>query len=127
MDATIMEQLQTWRAEIEIELSEAKQASADAAESVRTATFERDVAHARIAVVRVAMSGLRSPLPSALTRRIEPLVRDVHSADGAVARGAAILTNARNLVADLGDALEQLTRLIAPPPAEEELAEELVA
>jgi hypothetical protein len=126
MDATVMEQLQTWRAEIGAELTEARQAAADAAADLRTTTVARDVAHARTAAFRFALSGLRQPLPSALARRIEPLDRDVHSADGAVARATAMEANARVGVADLEDALSQLMRLLAPPPPVEESADDMV-
>jgi hypothetical protein len=126
MDGSAMEQLREWRDEIETELAAARQAAADAAEDLRTTTVARDVAHARTAAFRFALSGLRQPLPSALARRIEPLDRDVHSADGAVARATAMEANARVGVADLEDALSQLMRLLAPPPPVEESADDMV-
>jgi hypothetical protein len=118
-----MEQLEIWRAEIEAELAAAQDEAANAADELAAATIARNTAHAQLVAMRFALSELQGPLANAVVLRAHLIDQEARATDAAAARAGNAVTNAGIRVADLTAALEQLTQLLAPPPADESGAE----
>ena len=112
---------QTWRAQIEPELTEARATLATTTAELRDAQQAAAAARAeRLAIADVLERVARpKPLASALAVRQQGREQELRTVEGGVSRAKQALANAQARVADLEDALAQLS-IISPhlEPAE---------
>jgi chromosome segregation ATPase len=113
-----------WRSEIAEELAQARQEFAAASAAVVSATEPAAAAKRELRELTMAFGRLPpgSAIASALIVRREQLERELGNVEGRLTRARLMLANARQRVADLTEALDQLATIAPASEPEPETA-----
>lgn len=118
-----MQDFQTWRTEIETELAEARRELADAEAALAEARIARDNVAAQRDALHQAVAPIGRNLAGALGARLGRGDEALRQAEMLIAQAAGAANNAAVKVADLADALSQISKLLAPPEPVDEPVE----